>query len=120
MEDFMQVILGGMSWGTVGGYVMLVVVGAVLSLMNDVRQRDVESQSTPNKFSWWFLIKDNFKRGVWVLALAYVVVRFSGMLFPGEPIAWVMVSLGYNIDNILSSYKKNSRLVGMDRIKFMR
>jgi len=120
MEEFVKVLMGDMTVGTMLGYVFLILVGAGLSLLVEVNGRNVESGNTPRKFSWKFLALDNIKRTVWVILLAYVVVRFSAMLFPAEPVDWVMVSLGYNIDSILGAAKKGSKIVGMNRQKFVR
>ena len=119
MEEFMKVLMGDMAVGTMLGYVFLTLVGAGLSLLVEVNSRNVDSGSTPRGFSWRFLALDNVKRFVWVILLVYAVVRFSYMLFPGEPVDWVMVSLGYNIDSLMGSAKKGSKVVGMNRQKLM-
>jgi hypothetical protein len=81
----------------------------------DVKNRDVKSKSTPERFSARFFMFDNVKRFLGVILAVYVLVRFSPYMFPGEPIDWVMVSLGYNIDSIIALNKKGVRLFRMDR-----
>lgn len=115
MEDFLQVLLGNMSVGTFFGYIALCLIGVGISVFFDVKNRDVKSKSTPERFSAKFFMLDNVKRFLGVILAVYALVRFSPYMFPGEPIDWVMVSLGYNIDSIIALNKKGVRLFRMDR-----
>ncbi len=118
MEDFLKVLLGDLSFGSFAGYLTLTLIGALVSLFFDVKNRDGKSGATPKKFSISFLMWDNVKRFIGVIILLYVVVRFSDKLFPGEPIDWVMVSIGFNIDAVIASIKKDTKLLSMNREKF--
>lgn len=115
MEDFLQVIFGELSIGSFLGYFVLCFIGVGISVFFDVKNRNVESKNTPQEFSIRFFILDNLKRFIGVILALYAVVRFSSYMFPGEPIDWVMISLGYNIDAIIAANKKGVRLFEMDR-----
>lgn len=120
MEDFLQVLFGDMSFGTFFGYIALCLIGVGISVFFDVKNRDVGSKNTPKRFSTRFFIVDNLKRFIGVILALYALVRFSPYMFPGEPIDWVMISLGYNIDAIIAVNKKGTKLFEMDRELIMR
>ena len=102
MEDFTQVLLGNFTLGSVLGYMAIMAIGAALSLLLDVKGRDKTSRRSPNRFSWWFLLRDNLKRLFLVVLIMYVFIRFSDMLFEGQPLDWVLLVMGYNFDNLIS------------------
>lgn len=55
-----------------------------MALLIDSTKRDQASKSTPVKFSFWFLIKDNWKT-ILLTALAVLVsLRFAPILFPDQ------------------------------------
>lgn len=64
--------------------VFFAAIGVLMALLFDATKRDQNSTSTPVKFSFWFLIKDNWK----TIALAFMAVlltlRFAPLLFPGN------------------------------------
>jgi len=120
MEDFLRILFGGMSFGAFFGYITLCFIGVGISVFFDVKNRDVESKNTPRDFSFRFFVLDNLKRFIGVILAVYALVRFSTYLFPGEPIDWVMVSLGYNVDAIISANKKRIKLFEMDRSLIMK
>ena len=37
------------------------VIGMIMALLGDATTRDQNSPNTPEKFSFWFLLKDNWK-----------------------------------------------------------
>ena len=113
MEDFTQVLLGNFTLGSVLGYMAIMAIGAAFSLLLDVKGRDKTSRRSPNRFSWWFLLKDNIKRLFLVILIMYVFIRFSDMLFEGQPLDWVLLIMGYNFDNLISKARdKFSALKG--------
>lgn len=120
MEDFLQVLFGDMSFGTFFGYIALCLIGVGISVFFDVKNRDISSKNTPKDFSIFFFLIDNLKRFIGVVLALYALVRFSPYMFPGEPIDWVMISLGYNIDAIIAANKKGTKLLEMDRGLIMR
>ena len=119
MEDFYKVLLGEMSIGMFFGYITLCLIGVGISIFFEVKNRDVKSPNSPEEFSTIFFILDNLKRFIGVILALYALVRFSPYMFPGEPIDWVMISLGYNIDAIIAANKKGTKLFEMDREKFL-
>lgn len=115
MEDFYSIVFGTMSFWTILGYIALMLAGAGVSTFLEVKNRDVTSLVTPKAFSLKFFFLDNVKRFIGVILAIFLVVRFSDMLFPGEPIDWVMVSIGYNIDSIIAANKKGNSFLEMKR-----
>lgn len=120
MEDFLQVLFGDMSFGTFFGYIALCLIGVGISVFFDVKNRDVSSKKTPERFSTRFFVLDNLKRFIGVILALYALVRFSPYMFPGEPIDWVMISLGYNIDAVIAANKKGTKFLEMDRDLLMK
>jgi hypothetical protein len=59
------------------------------------RTRDKESANTPQKFSWSFLIWDNFKRIVAGQLLMFLVFRFSTEILGRELNMWWAVLIGF-------------------------
>lgn len=105
-EDFYQIILGNFTPGMFLGYIAIMFIGAAISLLMDVSKRDKTSRRSPNRFSWWFLLKDNIKRFFLVILIMYVFIRFSDMLFEGQPLDWVLLIMGYNFDNLISKARE--------------
>ena len=81
-------------------------VGVAISLLMHANMRDQGAPSTPQAFSWSFLIYDNWKRIVLSVLLIYVFLRFFTEL-TGMQISffWCMMT-GLGLDKI-SQYLKD-------------
>ena len=110
-EDFYQIILGQFTPGMFLGYIAIMLIGVAISLLIDVKDRDKGSKRSPRNFSWWFLITDNVKRFISVLLILYVFIRFSDMLFQGQPLDWVLLVMGYNFDNFIAKGRKEFNIL---------
>jgi hypothetical protein len=119
MNDFSTVIFGQLSIGTFFGYVALMLIGTIINSAFDASTRDKQSSKTPVKWSWKFFIADNIKRYVGTALMLYVCIRFSDKIFGSEPIDWMMVVLGYNIDSIFVFVKNKTSILSADREKLL-
>jgi mannose/fructose/N-acetylgalactosamine-specific phosphotransferase system component IIC len=59
-------------------------VGVAMALLIDSQKRDQNSKNTPVKFSFRFLLKDNWKTIVLTFLAILVTLRFVAWLFPGQ------------------------------------
>ena len=118
MEDFIYSITGGITLWRFVSYIFFAGVGALLNVLMDVDQRDVQSEATPKRFSYKFFLADNYKRIFATIILIYVVIRFSTEL-NGQPISEFMaLMLGLNIDRLTGWAKKKFEVLKVERDKF--
>lgn len=54
------------------------VIAVMISMYVHSRKRDKSSPNTPSRFSWFFLIWDNIKRGFVGLLVTFLLLRFCG------------------------------------------
>lgn len=59
-------------------------VGVIVALLIDSTRRNKSSKSTPEKFSFWFLIKDNWKTILLAALAVLLTLRFAPFLFPDQ------------------------------------
>jgi len=103
-------------------------VGVVLALLADSLKRNKASKNTPEKFSFLFLVKDNWKTIVLTILLILVSLRFAGSLFPTQftdadlasPIGkekWLFGSLiiGFMYNTLLQVLKQKSEILKAKR-----
>ena len=60
------------------------VIGMLMALLGDATTRDQNSINTPQKFSFWFLIKDNWKTIVLSILAVLITLRFAPLLFSDQ------------------------------------
>lgn len=54
-----------------------ILIGVIVSLRISARDRNKLSPNTPEKFNWWFLIRDNISRTIGSIFVAFSLVRFG-------------------------------------------
>lgn len=59
-------------------------IGVTMALLGDATTRDQNSASTPVKFSFLFLLKDNWKTIVLSFLAVLLTLRFAPLLFPDQ------------------------------------
>jgi hypothetical protein len=59
-------------------------IGVAMALLGDSTTRDQNSPNTPVKFSFWFLLKDNWKTIVSSFLAVLLTLRFAPLLFPDQ------------------------------------
>ena len=111
MEDFLNIILVGLTLGAFLGYLFFAFIGAALQLTNEVRNRSKESKRTPVEFSWKFFRVDNVKRFVGTIILIYVSIVFYEKLTGTELSAWSAFLTGYGMDGASGFLKKNGNTI---------
>lgn len=118
MNEFISGLVGNMTPAHFGMLMFFALVGATIKLTTQVSKRDVASTATPEKFSFSFLLQDNWKRMLSSLLLIYLFVRFSSFLVPAslletlpdEAEILMCVFIGYSFD-LLSEWLKDKAAV---------
>ncbi len=59
-------------------------IGVTMALLGDATTRDQNSPNTPAKFSFWFLLKDNWKTILLSFLAVLLTLRFAPLLFPDQ------------------------------------
>src|SRR4030042_5217459 len=59
-------------------------LGIAVSLLIDSQKRDQTSKNTPVKFSWLFLLKDNWKTILLTFLIVVLTLRFATSFFPTQ------------------------------------
>lgn len=103
-------------------------IGVFMALLIDSQKRDQNSPATPTKFSFLFLLKDNWKTIVLTFFAILCTLRFAPLLFPDQfssealanPLGaekWLfgslLIGLGYN--TLLQFLKEKSDLLKTPR-----
>lgn len=81
METY-SYIFGVVPQGMFIAMVVFAAIGVTMALLLDAQTRDQNSVNTPKKFSFWFLIKDNWKTILLSFLAVLVTLRFANLLFP--------------------------------------
>ena len=103
-------------------------IGVLMALLLDSQKRDQASINTPVKFSFLFLLKDNWKTIVLTFLAILVTLRFASSLFPDQftineldmPLTkekWLFGSLlvGFLYNSLLQFLKEKSELLKVKR-----
>ena len=104
------------------------IVGITISLLIDAQTRNQSSVKTPEKFSWKFLLKDNWKTIVLTALVVLMTLRFVTSFFPdqfsGEDVSspkglekWMFGSLliGLSFNQLIQVWKKRSEWLKVER-----
>lgn len=123
MEEFKQLVLGPASVAYYAAAEFFAILALILSLYLDSRKRDVNSSSTPMKFSWLFLLWDNTKRIVVGQITLFILFRFATELIGRQLNMWVAVGAGFllsfGLDKIIQWIKNKSSILDMNREKMI-
>ena len=74
--EFWNTILGDLTIEQTLAYFVLMAAGAFVNFALDVRHSVRKDPRTANKFRFWFMVKDNFFRGLGVLIMIAVMVLY--------------------------------------------
>lgn len=110
MEKFTTLILGTQDFPTYAAYFVFTLIGAIISLYVKSLKRDPDSKNTPRKFSWAFLIQDNFMRLVAGFLLSFIAFRFSTEFIGVEVVSidiimWSAVLIGASTDRLAGLFE---------------
>jgi hypothetical protein len=76
MNELIQIIFGEYSIIQLFGFAWFFFIGYVIYSLNETSDRNVNSISTPKKWSWKFWINDNWRRYLASFLATYVLFRF--------------------------------------------
>jgi len=80
----MSYLLGSLPLGLFLGMIFFAAIGILMALLIDSTKRDQASKNTPVKFSFWFLLKDNWKTILLTALAVLMTLRFAPILFPDQ------------------------------------
>jgi hypothetical protein len=81
MNEFFQLILGVTSLAMYAALLFFACVGILINLLFHSTSRDQNSPNTPVKFSFRFLLWDNWKRIILSILVILVLIRFVSFFF---------------------------------------
>jgi uncharacterized membrane protein len=81
METYSH-LLGFIPAGLFISMILFSAVGVTMALLIDSQKRDQNSTNTPVKFSFLFLIRDNWKTILLAFLAVLLTLRFAGSIFP--------------------------------------
>jgi hypothetical protein len=123
MQEFKDLILGPVSAAYYAAAEFFAVLAIILSLYLHSRNRDPQSNSTPVKFSWLFLIWDNLKRIVAGQICLYLIFRFASEAIGRALTMWMAVGIGFfislGLDQFIGWMKEKSSILQMNRGKMI-
>lgn len=120
IEDFIKHIFGGYELFQIMSFIWFFFIGYFIYGLTETSGRNIESKSTPKKWSWKFWYKDNRKRYLTSILCTYVLFRFYTE-FVGHPMTdFEALMLGMIGDGIGATAKKRVKLVAGDREKLMK
>lgn len=123
MEEFKQLVLGPASVAYYAAAEFFAILAIILSLYMHSRKRDVNSSTTPVKFSWPFLIWDNTKRIVVGQITLFIIFRFVTELIGRQLNMWIAVGAGFllsfGLDKVIQLIKDKSSIFDMNREKMI-
>jgi len=127
MENY-SYLLGFIPAGLFAAMIFFAAIGVFIRLLVDAQGRDQSSKNTPEKFTYGFLLKDNWKTILLTFILILVSLRFIAALFPDQfssddlatPLGtekWLFGSLviGFLYNSLLQFLKNKSTLLKVKR-----
>jgi len=122
MNEFKQLVLGDLSIPYYLAAAFFCFLAIIISLYAGSKKRNVASESTPEKFSWNFLIWDNTKRLVAGMILMFIFFRFAvpalGRALSMEVAFGIGCFLSLGLDQAIGLLKQKFDVLQMDREKF--
>ena len=127
MENY-SLLLGYLSLKMFLAMILFAAVGIGISLLLDSQKRDQTSTNTPEKFSFKFLLRDNWKSIVLTAIVVLVTLRFASSLFPAQFVGdtvgtpegldkWIfgslLIGIGYN--QLIQVLKKRAKMLQTPR-----
>src|SRR5688572_20678584 len=119
MQEFKDLVLGGVSVAYYLAAEFFALLALILSLYLHSKKRDPNASSTPQQYSWLFLIWDNTKRIVVGQIAFFILFRFATELLGRQLNMWYAVGAGFllsfGLDKVIQFIKNKSSLFDMDR-----
>lgn len=117
ISDAFSIFFGGITPGLfVAGFIMAI-CGLIFSLVLSATDRNPLSPRTPEKFNFWFMIRDNIKRFFLSTTATIFAIFFSLRFmefFIGQKFAmiWCFV-IGFGIDFVKARWRKIREKLGL-------
>jgi len=83
-------------------------IGVIITLLAGTMVRDPESKCSPRKWSFLYLIRDNYKRIIWNAVLIFIAIRFYEDITGWALTHWSALCIGLSFDTILMIIKQKS------------
>lgn len=116
MNTVFQHLLGTSDTAKFIACVLFALIGTVISLLVHATNRNKNSAKTPYKFSFVFLIADNWQRIVLNLLLILVTIRFCKEVTGLELNMFVSLLIGISYDKI-GEYLRNKCVIDTEHPK---
>ncbi len=107
-QELLELLIGPGSTARLVGALIYAFLGAFLMLLLSTTKRDVNSNRTPEQFSWRFLFSDNTKRIISTIILIFLFIRFSRELLGADITMYVAVLIGLGSDKLAEFIKNKS------------
>jgi hypothetical protein len=115
MNEFLKIIFGDFTLIQLLGYAWFFIIGYLIYGLTETTGRNVNSPNTPEKWSWKFWFKDNWRRYLVTILSSYVFFRFYTEL-SGHPFGYFdAVTLGLIGDGVGATIKKRVKIIGGNR-----
>jgi len=117
MKEFANLVLGHTSPAMFAALFFFAVVGVFINLLLHAQSRNVLSTDTPEKFSFRFLLYDNWRRIVLAILLIYISIRFVGIIFDidvvnnNELYLFAALIIGFLFDKLGEYLKSRSSIL---------
>lgn len=120
MKEFFSYLIGNFSLPFFAALYFFAILGVIIKLLLHANTRDQNSSNTPQKFSVWFLIKDNRKRILLNVIVIYLTIRFMSYFIDFDPTnkeAWLVGAtlVGLGFDKALEKWKEKGSLLKVKR-----
>lgn len=117
-KTFLENLFGPGDPGMFLAALVYAMVGVTISLLYDSSKRDQNKVSTPNDFSWGYLLIDNIKRIVLSVLLVVVSLRFSRELLGADLTMYLALLIGIGFDRLGLLLKNKGVLPGNPEDRF--
>lgn len=103
--DFMSTLLGKGPVGLFFALVVIALICALVSLLIEVNSRNIDSDNTPDKFSYRFMLAHNLLRILISFLLVPIFVRVCYEWVPMPWILLVVIGIGAGSDRLALLFK---------------
>lgn len=84
MDNFLSQLLGTISISDYMAGFVFALIGAIISLRLEARNRDKDSPNTPAQFKWSFMLQDNAQRLFTGFLITFICFRLAPQLLKQE------------------------------------
>ena len=100
MDKYLELMLGTTDVPTYLAALSFALIGAIISLRRKAGKRDELSQNTPIKFSWRFLLQDNFQQFFTGVLITFLAFRFSNEFY-GQNVTMIFaLTIGFGANEL--------------------